>query len=179
MAHAGRHRSLAHDGAIRRTDFAYREVASRIFTRVGVSRRNASKRVENVQFPEKLAYGSYAIREVEAVAPYLLRTEPVYFEVSEEHDWASDDLLEIDLPNEAATGTIKAAKIDAESKEAVAGAHYEIIAKDDIATPDEPSITKRRRGSNGRDRRAGGLDGRGSVSWKRLRDVSNRRNRIS
>ena len=89
-----------------------------------------------VQFPEKLAYGSYAIREVEAVAPYLLRTEPVYFEVSEEHDWASDDLLEIDLPNEAATGTIKAAKIDAESKEAVAGARYEIIAKDDIATPD-------------------------------------------
>ena len=89
-----------------------------------------------VQFPEKLAYGSYAIREVEAVAPYLLRTEPIYFEVSKEHDWASDDLLEIDLPNEAATGTIRAAKIDAESKEAIAGACYEIIAKDDITTPD-------------------------------------------
>lgn len=89
-----------------------------------------------IQFPERLPYGSYAIKEVKAVPPYLLRTEPVYFEVNKEHDWEADDLLEVELPNEAATGAIRAVKIDAEDGSTIPGAQYEIIAKNDVTTPD-------------------------------------------
>lgn len=89
-----------------------------------------------VQFPEKLAQGSYAIQETKAVPPYTLRDEPVYFEVDAAHDWSDSDIIEIELPNDAAQGCIEAHKVDEENGAAVAGAAYEVRAKDNVRTPD-------------------------------------------
>lgn len=89
-----------------------------------------------VQFPERLAWGSYAIREVSTIAPYLTRKEPVYFEVSQNHRWKEDDVIEITLPNEKAYGAIEGRKIDILTGEDVSGATYEARAATDIVFPD-------------------------------------------
>lgn len=89
-----------------------------------------------VQFPERLAWGSYAIREVSTIAPYLTRKEPVYFEVSQNHRWEEDDVIEITLPNEKAYGAIEGRKIDILTGEDVSGATYEARAATDIVFPD-------------------------------------------
>ena len=89
-----------------------------------------------VQFPERLAWGSYAIREVSTIAPYLTRKEPVYFEVSQNHRWEEDDVIEITLPNEKAYGAIEGHKIDILTGEDVSGATYEARAATDIVFPD-------------------------------------------
>lgn len=89
-----------------------------------------------VQFPAKLPYGSYAVREVEAVPPYLLREEPVFFDVTQDHDWGEDDVIEVVLPNKAAEGRIEALKVDAVDEAPVAGAIYAVKAKHDVVTPD-------------------------------------------
>lgn len=89
-----------------------------------------------VQFPERLAWGSYAIREVSTIAPYLTRKEPVYFEVSQNHRWEEDDVIEITLPNEKAYGAIEGRKIDIMTGEDVSGATYEARAATDIVFPD-------------------------------------------
>ena len=89
-----------------------------------------------VQFPEALPWGAYAIREAAAVPPYIVRTEPVYFEVDEHRDWGSGDVIEIDLPNEQATGAIEGLKVDAVDGTGVAGATYEVRAAEDIVSPD-------------------------------------------
>lgn len=89
-----------------------------------------------VQFPEALAWGAYAIREVKALAPYTLNEQPVEFFVEEHRDWASEQPLEITLENTAATGRIEGRKVDAESGEGVAGAVYELRAESDIILPD-------------------------------------------
>lgn len=89
-----------------------------------------------VQFPERLAWGSYAIREVSTIAPYLTRKEPVYFEVSQNHRWKEDDVIEITLPNEKAYGAIEGRKIDILTGEDVSGATYETRPATDIVFPD-------------------------------------------
>ena len=89
-----------------------------------------------VQFPERLAWGSYAIREVSTIAPYLTRKEPVYFEVSQNHRWEEDDVIEITLPNEKVYGAIEGRKIDILTGENVSGATYEARAATDIVFPD-------------------------------------------
>lgn len=89
-----------------------------------------------VQFPERLAWGSYAIREVSTIAPYLTRKEPVYFEVAQNHRWEEDDVIEIILPNEKAYGAIEGRKIDILTGEDVSGATYEARAATDIVFPD-------------------------------------------
>ena len=89
-----------------------------------------------VQFPERLAWGSYAIREVSAIAPYLTRKEPVYFEVAQNHRWEEDDVIEITLPNGKAYGAIEGHKIDILTGEDVSGATYEARAATDIVFPD-------------------------------------------
>ena len=89
-----------------------------------------------MQFPERLAWGSYAIREVSTIAPYLTRKEPLYFEVSQNHRWEEDDVIEITLPNEKAYGAIEGHKIDILTGEDVSGATYEARAATDIVFPD-------------------------------------------
>ena len=89
-----------------------------------------------VQFPERLAWGSYAIREVSTIAPYLARKEPVYFEVSQNHQWEENDVIEITLPNEKAHGSIEGRKIDILTGEDVSGTTYEARAATDIVFPD-------------------------------------------
>ena len=89
-----------------------------------------------MQFPERLAWGSYAIREVSTIAPYLTRKEPLYFEVSQNHRWEEDDVIEITLPNGKAYGAIEGHKIDILTGEDVSGATYEARAATDIVFPD-------------------------------------------
>ena len=89
-----------------------------------------------MQFPERLAWGSYAIREVSTIAPYLTRKEPLYFEVSQNHRWEEDDVIEITLPNKKAYGAIEGHKIDILTGEDVSGATYEARAATDIVFPD-------------------------------------------
>ena len=89
-----------------------------------------------VQFPERLAWGSYAIREISTIAPYLTRKEPVCFEVAQNHRWEEDDVIEITLPNEKAYGAIEGRKIDILTGEDVSGATYEARVATDVVFPD-------------------------------------------
>lgn len=89
-----------------------------------------------IQFPERLAKGSYAIKEVAAVPPYLVDQTPVSFEVDANYDWKEADAIEIELPNSAATGSIEFLKKDATSGDGVEGATYEIRTKEDVKSPD-------------------------------------------
>lgn len=89
-----------------------------------------------VQFPDVLPWGSYAVRETHAVAPYLVRNDPVYFNVEEHHDWNENDIIEIELPNRQAKGRIVGTKIDTESGEGVAGGVFAAYAGGDIVLPE-------------------------------------------
>lgn len=89
-----------------------------------------------VQFPDVLPWGSYGIREVAAVAPYLVRDDLVYFEVDAHHDWEEDEIIVIDLPNRQAKGRIKGTKVDAETGHGVPGGVFIAYAEEDIVSPD-------------------------------------------
>ncbi len=89
-----------------------------------------------VWFPDELAWGTYAIREVAAVPPYVLSDEAVVFQVDEHHEWGDEGSIEVVLENEAATGAIKGHKVDAEDGRSIAGAEYEVRAAHDVTMPD-------------------------------------------
>ena len=118
-----------------------------------------------VQFPEKLAYGSYAIREVEAVAPYLLRTEPIYFEVSKEHDWASHRSSG-DRPSQRGRNGNDQGGQNRRRKQG--GHRGSVLRNHRERRHNNPRrncpLQKRRHGPNGRDQRTGSLDGGGAAS---------------
>lgn len=94
-----------------------------------------------VWFPAELDWGTYAIREIAAVPPYLINEEMVVFAVDEHHDWGEGS-IEVTLANEAATGAIEGLKTDRESRQGVAGATYEVRASYDVVMPDgETALT--------------------------------------
>lgn len=117
-------------GDYRVVEFALRTPESHTISRFTVPESGI------VQFPEKLVWGSYAIREVETVAPYIVRKGIVPFDVGKNHDWDESDVMEIDLPNEQAHGKIEGRKLDADTQQGVAAATYEVRAARDIASPD-------------------------------------------
>ncbi|MFR5738419.1 MAG: SpaA isopeptide-forming pilin-related protein [Coprococcus sp.] len=104
--------------------------------------------------PEKLEYGSgYSLVEVFAPYGYTLNSEPVYFDVTQ--DASADEngvtVIEVVKPNMAQKGVIKISKsgevfssvTEADglyqpvfSVQGLPGAVYEIIAAEDIITPD-------------------------------------------
>ena len=114
--------------------------------------------------PEKLDFGSgYALVEVQAPYGYVLDSTPVYFDVTEENatEESGVTVVKVDKPNMAQKGTITVEKTgevffgvsvtggkdegDKElptvyqpqyEKRGLPGAVYEIIAAEDITTPD-------------------------------------------
>ena len=114
--------------------------------------------------PEKLDFGSgYALVEVQAPCGYVLDSTPVYFDVTEENatEESGVTVVKVDKPNMAQKGTITVEKTgevffgvsvtggkDEGGKElptvyqpqyekrGLPGAVYEIIAAEDITTPD-------------------------------------------
>ena len=91
---------------------------------------------ENGQFtfPEKLKYGVYYLEEVNAPEGYL-KGELLQFEVKEGAVW--DQPLVVKYFDKNAMGKIQIEKIDAETKEKLSGAVFEVRALEDIVTPDQ------------------------------------------
>lgn len=83
--------------------------------------------------PDRLGAGIYYFREVQAPEGYLVSREPVRFEISEDHEWG--DPFVVEFSDRPAMGKIRIRKTDEDTGEPVAGASYEIRAKEDILTP--------------------------------------------
>lgn len=91
---------------------------------------------ENGQFtfPEKLKYGVYYLEEVNATEGYL-KGELLQFEVKEGAVW--NQPLVVKYFDKNAMGKIQIEKIDAERKEKLSGAVFEVRASENIVTPDQ------------------------------------------
>lgn len=90
---------------------------------------------ENGQFtfPKKLKYGTYYLEELNAPEGYL-KGELLKFQVSDGAIWEKP--LVIKYVDENAMGRIKVKKTDEETGELLKGAEFDIIAEQDIITPD-------------------------------------------
>lgn len=84
-------------------------------------------------FPQKLQYGIYYLREVNAPDGYL-KGEDLKFEIKEGHEW--DDPIEVRYADAPAMGRITVMKEDAVSGDALEGAEFTVTAAEDIITPD-------------------------------------------
>lgn len=90
---------------------------------------------KNGQFtlPEKLKYGTYYLEEVNAPDGYL-KGELLQFKVTEGATW--DHPLIVKYSDENVMGKIRIQKKDSETGEALANAVFDIVAAEDIITPD-------------------------------------------
>ena len=86
-----------------------------------------------ITIPEKLPYGTYYLREVQAPEGYL-RGEDLSFTVDKWGSWTQP--LEISFYDEPVKGQIRLVKTDAETKEQLTGAVFSVFAAEDIVTPD-------------------------------------------
>ncbi|MEG2441716.1 MAG: SpaA isopeptide-forming pilin-related protein [Acetivibrio sp.] len=84
-------------------------------------------------FPLRLDYGTYQLVEVQAPTGYLLGA-PVEFTVDQFFEFEDPQIVSVF--DENAMGQIEIGKKDADTKEAVDGAVFEIRAKEQIQTPD-------------------------------------------
>jgi Predicted outer membrane protein len=83
--------------------------------------------------PEKLEYGTYYVRELQAPESYL-RGEDLKFVVDKDYSW--ENPLVIKIANAPVKGKLNITKVDAETKEKLAGAVFNIRAKNDVYTAD-------------------------------------------
>ena len=84
--------------------------------------------------PEKLPAGVYYFREILPPGGYRLSENPVEFRITEGHNW--DEPLEVEFENEPVKEKIHLSKTDASSGEGIEGVCFDILAKEDIVTPD-------------------------------------------
>ena len=90
---------------------------------------------KNGQFtlPEKLKYGTYYLEELHAPEGYL-KGELLQFKVTEGATW--EHPLVVKYSDENAMGKIRIQKKDSETGQALANAVFDIVAAEDIVTPD-------------------------------------------
>ena len=90
---------------------------------------------KNGQFtlPEKLKYGTYYLEEVNAPDGYL-KGKLLQFKVTEGATW--EHPLVVKYSDENVMGKIRIQKKDSETGEALANAVFDIVAAEDIVTPD-------------------------------------------
>jgi len=86
-----------------------------------------------LMLPEKLEFGNYYLREVNAPYGYLLGAE-LPFTVDQEMQW--EEPLIITYANKPALGKILIYKTDENTSQPIIGAVFEIRAKEDIVTGD-------------------------------------------
>lgn len=84
-------------------------------------------------FPEKLKYGTYYLEEVQAPKSYL-KGELLEFKVTDGATW--ENPLVIEYYDEPVMGKIRIEKADAETGDMLSGAEFDIVAAEDIVTPD-------------------------------------------
>ena len=84
-------------------------------------------------FPEKLKYGTYYLEEVQAPEGYL-KGELLEFKVTDGASW--ENPLVIEYYDEPVMGKIRIEKADAETGDMLSGAEFDLIAAEDIITPD-------------------------------------------
>lgn len=88
-----------------------------------------------VTIPQRLKSGKYSIKEISAVAPYTVNGETVGFEVSKDYKKASP-LTVIKVADEQAKGKATITKTCSHDGEALQGAEYDVVAQQDIVSPD-------------------------------------------
>lgn len=86
-------------------------------------------------FPEKLKYGTYYLREVNAPNGYLLNGEELQFTVTESGEWENPQVVR--FSDKPAMGKIRILKTDKTTDKVIpSGAEFTITAAEDITTPD-------------------------------------------
>lgn len=85
-------------------------------------------------FPEAFDHGKYYLKEIKAPDGYLLNTELLEITVDSMHDWENPMVIEFFDENQM--GKIRLKKVDSDTGEALSGAEFEVIAADDVVTPD-------------------------------------------
>ena len=86
----------------------------------------------SVTLPQRLRQGTYAVKEVVAPRPYLIAADPIPFTIDAD---SAEPLTVIEVPNAAATGHAVLTKTCAEDGTPLAGAHFDVIALEDIVSP--------------------------------------------
>ncbi len=84
-------------------------------------------------FPDVLTYGTYYLEELDAPEGYL-KGELLEFKVTEGSTW--EEPLIVEYADENAMGRIRVTKTDSETGEPVGGATFEIVAAEDVVTPE-------------------------------------------
>lgn len=84
-------------------------------------------------FPEKLKYGTYYLEEVQAPEGYV-KGGLLEFKVTDGATWENPLVIEYD--DEPVMGKIRIEKADAETGDMLSGAEFDIVAAEDIVTPD-------------------------------------------
>lgn len=88
-----------------------------------------------VTIPQRLKSGKYSIKEISAVAPYTVNGDAVGFEVPKDYKKASPVTV-IKVSDKQAKGKATITKTCSHDGEALQGAEYDIVAQQDIVSPD-------------------------------------------
>ena len=88
-----------------------------------------------VTLPEPLKAGRYTVREITAQAPYLLADKDLAFTITGSDDGKAP-LTVVKIPDEHAMGKASITKRCSEDGETLAGAAFDVIAREDIISPD-------------------------------------------
>ena len=88
-----------------------------------------------VTIPQRLKSGKYSIKEVSAAAPYTVNGDAVGFEVPKDYKKASPVTV-IKVSDKQAKGKATITKTCSHDGEALQGAEYDVVAQQEIVSPD-------------------------------------------